>query len=325
MLEGLSSHDTRSSESWISALPSLRQFECFRTIAEHRHFGRAAQALGVTQPALTRSLQKLEGRLGVTLFDRQEMSPTVFGEAVLRFAEPALGRFNELQRELLLLQEIETGGLVVAMGPYPADISGSRAAALLSAQHPRLAITLRVCNWSEAIRDVLHNAADLALAELSEAEQNTELQTEVVRRAQGYFFCRASHPLALRKKLGLDDLLEFPWVGPSYPSRIRDTLPKIDMPFGAFDTDYDRFSPRILVETFSMAKDLVLAGDAISAFVPGQLEDEFKTGRCVKLPLLLPTLSVNYGFITKRGRMPSPASLAFMTMVRDIEQAIPKD
>jgi DNA-binding transcriptional LysR family regulator len=304
-------------------MPSIRQLEAFCALAKHKHFGRAAQALGVTQPALTRTLQKLEGRLGVNLFDRQEMVPSVFGEVVLRFAEPIVGNFAELQRELSLLRSVEMGGLVVAMGPYPADISGSRAAAMLSTAHPKLAITLRVCNWNEAILAVLQNAADLAIAEISEAEQQDDLETELVRRAQGYFFCGASHPLAKRKQLVLEDLLEFPWVGPSYPGRIRAALPMVDRPFGAFDAEYDRFSPRILVETFAMAKDLVLGGNAISAFVPGQLRDELKIGRCVKLPLTQPNLSVNYGFITKRGRTLSPAAKAFMEIVREIELAIP--
>ena len=72
-------------------MPSIRQFEALRALASHRHFGRAAQALGVTQPALTRSLQKLEHGLGAPLFDRQGMAPTAFGEAALRFADPAAG------------------------------------------------------------------------------------------------------------------------------------------------------------------------------------------------------------------------------------------
>jgi DNA-binding transcriptional LysR family regulator len=306
-------------------MPSVRQFEIFHALAQHRHFGRAAQALGVTQPALTRSLQKLERTLGAALFDRQDMSLTVFGEAVLRFAQPAVGGFAELRRELTLLEGGETGGLVVAMGPYPADISGSKAAATLSTAHPKLAITLRVCNWNDAVRDVLQNAVDLALAEVSEAEHNAELETELIRQTRGHFFCSASHPLAQRKRLRLEDLLEFPWVGPSYPARMRSILPKVDKPFGAFDPRYDRFSPRILVETFSMAKDLVLNGDAISAFAPGQLKDELKSGRCVELPVEVPNLRLHYGFIAKKGRTLSPAAKAFMAIVRDIERGIPQN
>lgn len=305
-------------------MPSIRQFGVLRVLSEHRHFGRAAQALGVTQPALTRSLQKLEAMLGVPLFDRQAMAPSVFGEAALRFAETALGGYAELRREITLLQGADTGALVVAMGPYPADISGRRAAALLSTHHPKLSITLRVCNWSYAMSDVLQNAADVAIAEISEAEQHPDLETVLVRRAQGYFFCAANHPLAKRKKLVLDDLLEFPWVGPTYPGRIRAVLPEVDMPFGTFDPQHGQFNPRILVETFSIAKDLVLNGAGIGAFVPGQLEEELKARRCVRLPLDLPDLSLNYGFITKRGRTLSPSARAFIQTVQEIEATIPQ-
>ena len=305
-------------------MPSVRQFEAFRALLKHKHFGRAAQALGVTQPALTRSLQQLERGLGASLFDRQEMSPTVFGEAVMRFADPAVGGYAELLRELSLLQGLEAGGLTVAMGPYSADISGVRAAAELSSRHPRLAIALRVCDWRDAAHDVLENVADLALAEVSEADRNAELETELLRRTQGHFFCRASHPLARRKRLTLEDLLEFPWVGTSCPARLRAIMPNVDKPFGAFDASQERFSPRILVETIAMAKEFVLSGQAICAFAPGQMDDELKSGRCVRLPLDVPSLRLNYGFIVKRGRMLSPASKAFMEIVREIERSIPE-
>ena len=147
---------------------------------------------------------------------------------------------------------------------------------------------------------------------------------EIVRHAQGYFFCSASHPLAKRRQLSLDDLLEFPWVGPSYPARIRAALPNVDKPFGIFDLDYERFSPRIVVETFSTAKELVLNGHAISAFVPGQLDDELKAQRFVRLPIEVPDLSVRYGFITKRGRALSPSTETFIRIVREIEASIPQ-
>ena len=304
-------------------MPSLRQFEIFRELATRRHFGRAAQALGVTQPALTRSLQNLERGLGVSLFDRKAMAPTLFGEAALRFADPAFGGFSELLRELALLQGLEAGGLKVSMGPYPADISGGLAAAMLSSEHPKLAIALRVCDWSEATRDVLDNAADLALADVSEAEERAELETEILRRSRGRFFCRAAHPLARRKRLALNDLFEYPLVGSSYPARARPTLPEAEGPFGVFDRESDRFTPRILVETFPMARDIVLNSDAIGAFAPGQLRDELERGSCVALPVESPALRLNYGFIVKRGRMLSPAARAFMEIVRKVERTIP--
>ncbi len=59
-------------------------------------------ALGVSRPALTRSLKQLEAELGVALFDRQGVTPTLFGEIVLRHGGRAVADFNELTRELAL-------------------------------------------------------------------------------------------------------------------------------------------------------------------------------------------------------------------------------
>ena len=133
------------------------------------------------------------------------------------------------------------------------------------------------------------------------------------------FFCRSAHPLAVKDPLALEDLLEFPWVGPSLPGRMRKALPVVGKPFGVFDDVQDRFHPRILVETFPTAKRIVLAGDGIGAALPVQIERELAEGACVMLPVEAPWLRLNYGFIAKRGRTPSPAARAFMESVRAIE------
>src|SRR5271166_5587948 len=103
---------------------SIRQFELVKALATYRHFGRAAKALGVSQPSLTRSLKHLEDDLGVPLFDRQGVAPTVYGELVLSHGEPVIGSFADLMREIGLAKGLEIGELSVSAGPYPADISG---------------------------------------------------------------------------------------------------------------------------------------------------------------------------------------------------------
>jgi DNA-binding transcriptional LysR family regulator len=89
---------------------------------------------------LTRSLKHLEDVLGVPLFDRQGVTPTVFGELMLNHGEPVIKGFADLLREIDLAKGLEIGEFSVSAGPYPADISGQRAIGMLSAQHPRLAV-----------------------------------------------------------------------------------------------------------------------------------------------------------------------------------------
>jgi DNA-binding transcriptional LysR family regulator len=302
---------------------SIRQFELVKALATCRHFGRAAAALGVSQPALTRSLKHLEGRLGVPLFDRQGVTPTVFGELVLSHGQAVIKGFADLVREIDLAKGLEIGELSVSAGPYPADISGQRAIGMLSAQHPRLAVELKLFNWTKIVNQVLAERIDLGFADISEATQNPELQIEGVRSSPVSFFCAARHPLAGRPSVTLEDLSEFPWVGPTLPGRMRQFLPKRDLPCGVFNAAKDRFLPRILIGTFGAAKHIVLAGQGIGAALPLQLRREIDDGDCVLLPLELPWLSLNYGFISKRGRTHSPAAKAFMDNVRQIEKALP--
>ncbi|HWY83941.1 MAG TPA: LysR family transcriptional regulator [Roseiarcus sp.] len=302
---------------------SVRQFEFVKALATHRHFGRAAAALGVSQPALTRSLKHLEDILGVPLFDRQGVTPTVFGELMLNHGEPVIKGFADLLREIDLAKGLEIGEFSVSAGPYPADISGQRAIGMLSAQHPRVAVEFKLFNWTKIINQVLNGRIDLGFAEIFEAVQNPELETEHVRTSQMYFFCAAGHPLAGRNSVMLEDLCEFPWVGPTVPGRMRQFLPQGDLPCGVFDAVKNRFSPRIMVGTFGATKHIVLAGQGLSVAPPFQLAREIDDGECVLLPLELPWMSLNYGFISKRGRTHSPAAKAFMDNVRQIEKGLP--
>lgn len=96
----------------------------------------------MSQPNLTRSLRQIEERLGVPLFDRQGVAPTLFGEIVLRHGERAVADFRELKREVALAQGLEIGELRIAAGPYPADISGERAVGLLLQKHQRIFVEM---------------------------------------------------------------------------------------------------------------------------------------------------------------------------------------
>lgn len=302
----------------------LRQLEIVIALAQHRHFARAAEALGLSQPNLTRGLKQFEDALGVAIFDRQGVTPTVFGEIILRYGERALASYRELERELALAKGLETGELRVAAGPYPADISVERAIGVLLQKHPNIFVELRNTNWERVIADVLEGSADVGLAEVTGASDQTQLQVQLIRKSQVFFFCTASHPLAKMERLELADLLEHPWAGPGLPDRYRSALPTSDEPFAVFDADRRRHLPRAFVGSFAAAKQVVLGGRALSVAIHSQIAREIDEGVFVKLPYEAPWLSINYGFITRRGRVLSPPAKAFMAIIRSIESKIPQ-
>lgn len=302
---------------------SIRQFELIRALARHRHFGRAAAELGVSQPALTRSLQHMEDDLGVKLFDRDgAVSPTLFGQILVSHGDRLISTFSDAMREIALLKGLDFGELTISAGPYPTAISIQRAVGELVTRHPRLAIQLRVKNWPDVIADVLSGAADVGVADVSEAVNRPDLETEVLRRCQLSFFCRAGHPILQRSPITLRDLTSFPWVGPSLPARMRAVVPDEDSPSGVHDARSGRFHPRVLVETFSAAVDIVRAGDGLSAALPAQLATELADGTLALIPLDLPWLNINYGLITRKGRSLSPAAVALRDVLKSVEAGI---
>ena len=307
----------------MTKVHSLRQIEIVKALAKHHHFGLAAKALRVSQPALTRSLKQLEAELGVTLFDRQGVTPTPFGEIVLRHGERAAAEFHELMREVALAKGLEIGELRIAAGPYPADISGERAIGMLSARHANLAVELRIANWTKVVADVHEGAVDLGFADVSEAQNDANLEVLSARSRQLLFFCGAEHPLAGRGPLAIEDLLDFPWVGPSLPGRLRRALPVLSKPFGKFDELQDRFHPRVLVETFSAAKRIVLAGLGIGGAAATQIEPRAQ-GRTVRDAAGRRALVQPQLWLRHQARPDlSPAARAFMEIVRAIEKEIP--
>ena len=301
---------------------SARHLELVRALAEHRNFGRAAAALGVSQPSLTRSLKHLEELLGAALFDRAGVTPTIFGEIVLKHGRPVLAGFAELKREIALIKGLDVGELSVAMAFYPADISGQEAAAQLSRRHPNLLLDLRIVDWTRAKDAVLSGKADLAFADIRAAADSADFDTEPVRSGPVTFFCSASHPLAKRPSVELSDLMAYPWAGPSFPAALSRAMPKTKLACGVFDMATERFRPRILVESFASAKRIVATGAALSAGFPFQIAREQAAGELVVLPMDIPVIDLRYGFVTKRGRVLSPAAQAFIEIVRDIEAQI---
>src|ERR1700742_1991419 len=93
-----------------------RQLECFRVAGRLQHVTRAAEQLGTSQPALSRSLARLQSELGVQLFQRAGRSTrlTRSGELFLSRVERALGEIDNGRRELGDLKAADRG--TVALG-----------------------------------------------------------------------------------------------------------------------------------------------------------------------------------------------------------------
>src|SRR3954449_9615856 len=156
----------------------LRQLEYFVAVARHRHFTRAAEALYVTQPALSQQVRRLEAELGLALFRRTsrgvELTPA--GTDLLVHAEKVLAEVAQARAEMDRHTGVSRG--VVRVAATAADAPRLPAAlAAFHAEHPGIQIALRQGSAAEVADLVRRGAVDVAVLALAgEAPAGVEAQ-----------------------------------------------------------------------------------------------------------------------------------------------------
>ena len=123
---------------------NLRRLRHFDTLYRLVSYARAADELGLTQSALTRSIQKLEEELGATLFDRTThyVRPTSDADRLIRSARDVIAASANLEQEARGLGQPTGGTVAVGSGPYPLQPLLTDAIARFAEMHPGVRVTV---------------------------------------------------------------------------------------------------------------------------------------------------------------------------------------
>ena len=140
-------------------------------LAQHRHFGRAAEACHITQPALSNAVRALEQEFGVTIVrrSRQYEGLTPEGERVLASAHRMLHEREALRQELNASVADPGGPLVIACVPTAVPVA-ARLAARLRERHPAIRPAVRSLSSAEIETGLADLSFDLALGYVDRAQ-----------------------------------------------------------------------------------------------------------------------------------------------------------
>lgn len=186
--------------------PSLRQLEYVVAVADHGHFGRAAAACFVTQPALSSQLRQVEDLLGITIFerDRRGVLVTRAGADFVERARRILLAVDELVEAARVAQQPLRGdlrvGVIPTVGPYllPRVLPGLRR------KHKALRLRLREDPTARLVGELEAGRLDLLIVAL-EAELG-DAQTLLLFEDEFHAVMPADHALASKKMLRESDL-----------------------------------------------------------------------------------------------------------------------
>jgi LysR family transcriptional regulator, hydrogen peroxide-inducible genes activator len=147
---------------------TLRQLRYLSALAKHGHFGRAAEACAVTQPALSMQIRDLERTLGVAVVERRpsDVVLTDVGREIARRADDVLTASRDLVDFARHRSGLLTGRLMLGVIPSLAPYLLPRVLPLLQGRFPELQLELRETQTRQLIEDIQKGALDAALLAL---------------------------------------------------------------------------------------------------------------------------------------------------------------
>ena len=153
---------------------TLRQLRYFEALAEHAHFGRAAEACAVSQPALSLQIRDLEQSLGAELFERspRQVRLTPFGEEFAPRVREILRAVDELGDLARASQSWLSGRLRIGVIPTVAPYLLPRIVGSLNRLHPGLDIHVRETLTAKLLRELAEGRLDAAIVALPVSEPN---------------------------------------------------------------------------------------------------------------------------------------------------------
>jgi len=168
---------------------TLRQLFYFDALGRHGHFGRAAEACAISQPALSMQIKELEDTLGAVLIERgaRQVKLTEFGEEAAQRVRDILRSVDELEDFARASRDRLVGRLRIGMIPTIAPYLLPTVIGNLTRMHPELDIHVRETLTAKLIQELMEGRLDTAIVALPVSEPSL---TEVALFAENFLLVR---------------------------------------------------------------------------------------------------------------------------------------
>lgn len=194
----------------------LRQLRYALAVARHAHFTRAAAELSIAQPALSQQIASLENELGVRLFERtnRRVALTDAGRAFTERAQRVVSDAEALAQEMSAYAGGLRGRVVVGTNQSLSEYRLPKILGHFHGRYPRIEIALRETLADEMIAGLRAGTMDVAIGDMGEAAAGAlrEMRVEPLYTDELGIAVAPSHRLAERKRIGLGDLRDEPFI-----------------------------------------------------------------------------------------------------------------
>ena len=287
-------------------MAELEQLRHLLALADCGSFRQAAKVLHLSQPALTKSIQRLEKLYGVKLFDRLAKSvvPTPAGMIAIEKARELIPRFEAIAREINSLNNLEGGSFIVGAGPIVAESFLAPAVVNLLQNHPQVFVKISLGSWRKLTKALFRQEIDFFIGDLADASLDSNLTIIELPPHPIVWFCRRDHPLCQKVKLSAMDMVQFPIIAPELAPWAVAWFQELTGKKGGINPERQFLS--VQCEHYPLIKQIVQSSLNLSAAPKGVISNELKGGMLAELTVDMPTMYSNAGIVFFRARTLHP-------------------
>jgi len=297
----------------LDQLLKFRQLRMLDALEQFQSLTRAAGALGITQPALTKGVRELEDLLGEPLFQRHArgVRPTAAGQVVIRYARGALADLRRLEEDLAgdpgQPAIVAVGALpVAAVGIMPAVIRRARA------EHPHLQVRIVEGRTETLLAQLEAGEVDLVVGRIYPPLSPDSLNREALYAEPISVMARAGHPLQGLRRPQAKDLAAYDLVLPTFSQRISHDIEHFMASIGLTP------GPRTIRSTSrGFIREMLLSSDMITVMPRMVMGGDLLRRQAFVAPVTAPLFPRPAGVITNPHRGVSHAAGLLISVIRD--------
>jgi DNA-binding transcriptional LysR family regulator len=258
-------------------------------------------------------LKDLEDMLGVALFERHPrgMSPTSYGEAMIRHARMALTSLSQAHDDILALKSGLSGQVDVGVIMTPGITVVPKAIAAVKEHSPLLRIGIHMDNSNVLLDRLQHGTLDFMVARIMEGEDRANLQFEELEAEPVCVVARIGHPLLQKQGLKLADIAGAGWVVPPQGSILRHRFEMM------FRRENLRPPINVVDTTATLAVTSIVQQTDFLHVMPISVANYCARFDMLGIvPIDLPVMMDPYGIVTKSGQLLSPGAKILIEAIR---------
>ena len=307
--------------SWthrIGGKLNLRDLHVFLAVVDHGNMAKAAQALAISRPVVSKSIAELEQSLGVQLLDRskQGVRPTPFGRVLER---RGLAIFDELRQsvdELRFMSDPGAGEVRIGCTEVMAAGLVSTAIDQMSARFPRLIFQMEIGSAGTRLELLRNRRCEIVIGRHRATDVESELNVEPLFYERIFIAVGAKSRLLRKRSVELSDLSREAWI------LTRDELSDHSPLSEAYQiAKLSRPTPRVVSDSLNLRRGLLPTGRFVST-IPSSILTFAPPVEMKPLRIALPAWKFPIAMISMKNVSLTPAAHLFAECIRSLSRKV---